>query len=57
MRFLNKIVEMKIVGIHKGARNCIIDITFKAQENQRFPTIEIGMNNEFKMRGIIPDQF
>lgn len=48
---------MKIVGIHKGARNCIIDITFKAQENQRFSTIEIGMNNEFKMRGIIPDQF
>lgn len=57
MRFLNKIVEMKIVGIHKGARNCMIDITFKTQVNQRFSAIEIGMNNEFKIRGIIPDQF
>lgn len=48
---------MKSVGIRKGARNCIIDITFKTQENQRFSVIEIGMNNEFKIKRIIPDQF
>ncbi len=31
--------------------------SFKTQENQRFAAIEIRMNNEFKIEGIIPDQF
>lgn len=48
---------MKSVGIRKGARNYIIDIIFKTQENQRFSVIEIGMNNEFKIKGLFQINF
>ncbi|BFO67235.1 hypothetical protein KCF3NO3_32180 [Chryseobacterium sp. KCF3-3] len=59
MRFSNKIKDQKKVCWKTQRRKMIMIYIFfsRTQENQRFSASKIGINNEFKIEGIIPDQF